>query len=119
MAAALSAAKFSMMFGNQRQHFFNIHRLTKYLVGVDCLAVRYFTIAVHLAQLTFRIQNILALYVDALDFLSIPCLHGEIKFQHNFPKKLPCRKLTLQTGFSHSAKFSHLESMDQMQSIKV
>jgi hypothetical protein len=30
---------------------------------------------------------------DALDFLPIPCLHGEIKFQHSFPKKLPCRKI--------------------------
>lgn len=88
MTAALSAAKFSIMFGNQRQYFFNIHRLTKYLVRVDCLAVRYFTIAVHLAQFTFRIQNILALNVDALDFLSIPCLHREIKFQHNFPQKI-------------------------------
>jgi hypothetical protein len=29
------------------------------------------------------------LNMNALDFLSIPCLHGEIKFQHNFPKKLP------------------------------
>jgi len=55
----------------------------------------------------------------ALDFLSIPCLHGEIKFQHNFPKKYRIEKLALQTRFFRSAKFSHSESMDQMQSIKV
>lgn len=89
MTAVLDAVEFSVMFGNQRQHFFDIRRQAKYLIGVDCLAVRYFTIAVHLAQFAFRIQCILALNVNALDFLSIPCLHGEIKFQHNFPKKLP------------------------------
>src|ERR1035438_9078309 len=84
---ALTDIQFSVLPANKREHIFYIHRLTKHLIGVDSLAVDYFTMMIHLAQLAFRIRQILAMNQDALDSLSIPCFHGEIKFQHNLSNK--------------------------------